>query len=71
LCAPAHTPAAIVDKLNGALNDALSQPDVQRRLADTAAEPTPMGSEQFAIFLKTEVAKWTRLVKDAGIQILP
>jgi len=71
VCAPAHTPASIVDKLNGALNDALSQPDVQRRLADTAAEPTPMGSEQFATFLKTEVAKWTRLVKDAGIQIVP
>ena len=71
LCAPAHTPAAIVDKLNAALNDALAQADVQRRLADTAAEPTPMTSDQFATFLKTEVAKWTRLVKDAGIQIVP
>ena len=71
LCAPAHTPAPVVAVLNAALNDALAQADVQRRLADTAAEPTPMTSDQFATFLKTEVAKWTRLVKDAGIQIVP
>jgi tripartite-type tricarboxylate transporter receptor subunit TctC len=57
--------------LNAALNDALAQADVQRRLADTAAELTPMTSDQFATFLKTEVTKWTRLVKDAGIQIVP
>ncbi len=50
LSAPAHTTAAIVDKLNAALNDALAQADVQRRLADTAAEPSPMGSEYFAAF---------------------
>lgn len=69
LCAPAKTPEPVVAKLNKALNDALLQPDITKRLSDIAAEPTPITPQQFEEFLKTEVAKWTKLVKDVNLQI--
>jgi tripartite-type tricarboxylate transporter receptor subunit TctC len=71
LCAPAKTPEPVVAKLNKALNDALVQPDITKRLSDIAAEPSPMSPQQFEEFLKTEVAKWTKLVKDVNLQIEP
>ena len=69
LCAPAHTPAPIVNKLNAALNEALALPEIQKKLKDIAAEPTPISPQAFGDFLKTEVAKWTKLVKDARLEI--
>ena len=69
LCAPAKAPEPVVAKLNKALNDALLQPDITKRLSDIAAEPTPITPQQFEEFLKTEVAKWTKLVKDVNLQI--
>ena len=69
LCAPAKTPEPVVAKLNKALNDALAQPDISKRLGDMAAEPTPITPQQFEEFLKTEVTKWSKLVKDVNLQI--
>jgi tripartite-type tricarboxylate transporter receptor subunit TctC len=71
LCAPAKTPTHVVAKLNQALNNALSQPDVRLRLHELAAEPDPMSPSQFSEFLSAEVAKWVKLVKDARLQIEP
>jgi len=69
LCAPAKTPEPVVARLNKALNDALALSDVKARLHEMAAEPTPLTSLQFEAFLKTEVAKWTQLVRDTNLQI--
>lgn len=69
LCAPAKTPEPVVARLNKALNDALALPDVKARLQDMAAEPTPLTPLQFGAFLKSEVAKWTQLVRDTNLQI--
>lgn len=69
LCAPARTPEAVIGKLNQALNEALAQPQIRQRLAEVAAEATPMSPAQFRDFLVTEVEKWTRLVKDTQLQI--
>lgn len=69
LCAPAKTPEPVVAKLNKALNDALANPDITKRMSDMAAEPTPISPQQFEEFLKTEVAKWTKLVKDVNLHI--
>ena len=71
LCAPAKTPEPVVAKLNKALNEALVQPDITQRLSDMAAEPGLMSPPQFEAFLKAEVAKWTKLVKDVNLQIDP
>jgi tripartite-type tricarboxylate transporter receptor subunit TctC len=69
LCAPAKTPEPVVARLNKALNDALALSDVKARLHEMAAEPTPLTPLQFEAFLKTEVAKWTQLVRDTNLQI--
>jgi tripartite-type tricarboxylate transporter receptor subunit TctC len=69
LCAPAKTPEPVVARLNKALNDALALSDVKARLHEMAAEPTPLTPLQFEAFLKSEVAKWTQLVRDTNLQI--
>ncbi len=69
LCAPAKTPEPVVARLNKALNDALGLSDVKARLHEMAAEPTPLTPLQFEAFLKSEVAKWTQLVRDTNLQI--
>lgn len=69
LCAPAKTPAAIVATLNKSLNDALGQPAIKARFAEMAAEPTPISPTQFGVFLKEEVAKWAKLVKDTDLKV--
>ena len=69
LCAPAKTPEPIVARLNRALNEALALPDVKARLHEMAAEPMPLTPAQFESFLKSEVAKWTQLVRDTNLQI--
>jgi tripartite-type tricarboxylate transporter receptor subunit TctC len=69
LCAPAKTPEPVVARLNKALNEALGLPEIKTRLHDIAAEPSPSTPAQFESFLKTEVAKWTQLVRDTNLQI--
>ena len=69
LCAPAKTPEPVVARLNQALNEALALPEVQTRLHEMAAEPTPISPGQFERFLKAEVAKWAQLVRDTNLQI--
>ena len=69
LCAPAKTPEPVVARLNKALNDALALPEIKARLHAMAAEPTPLTPAQFETFLKTEVAKWTQLVRDTQLKI--
>ena len=69
LCAPAKTPEPVVARLNKALNDALSLPQIKARLHEMAAEPTPISPVQFESFLKAEVAKWIQLVRDTHLQI--
>ena len=69
LCAPAKTPEPVVLRLNKALNDALALPEVQARLHDMAAIPSPQTPTQFREFLKAEVAKWTQLVRSTGLKL--
>ena len=57
LCAPAKTPEPVVARSNKALSGALALTEIQTRLHDMAAEPSPMTPAQFESFLKAEVAK--------------
>jgi tripartite-type tricarboxylate transporter receptor subunit TctC len=65
--APAKTPAAIVKKLNGEINPILDLADVKARLDAMGLETKPGSPEAFAAYLKTEVAKWAKIVKTTGI----
>ena len=48
---------------------ALGSPEVRERLASEGAEPVGNTPEQFAAFVKTELAKWAKAIKQAGAQI--
>jgi tripartite-type tricarboxylate transporter receptor subunit TctC len=65
--APAKTPAAIVKKLNGEINPILDLADVKARLDAMGLETKPGSPEAFAAYLRTEVAKWAKIVKTTGI----
>jgi tripartite-type tricarboxylate transporter receptor subunit TctC len=63
---PAGTPGAIAQKLNDAVNRALESPDVRERLAANAFDPVGGSQQQFAEYVKTEIAKWAKVVRDTG-----
>jgi tripartite-type tricarboxylate transporter receptor subunit TctC len=65
--APAKTPAAIVKKLNGEINPILDLADVKARLDALGLETKPGSPEAFAAYLRSEVAKWAKIVKTTGI----
>ena len=65
--APAATPPAIVARLNAALNEGLRSQAVRDSLAKVGAEPAPMSPREFAAFIAAEAAKWSAVVKLAGI----
>ncbi|WP_366820368.1 tripartite tricarboxylate transporter substrate-binding protein [Ottowia sp.] len=67
LFAPAGTPDAVQQKLNGAVNDALKKPELAKRLQDQGGEVSPMTTQQFRDFIKVESAKFERIVEAAGI----
>ena len=69
LFGPAGLPAATLQRLNRAFVDALNAPDVKTRLAALLAEPSPTTPEQFAAFVKVELAKYERVVKASGAKI--
>lgn len=66
---PAGIPAPIVKQLNETLATVLKAPDLREKLAVEAIEPMVMSPEQFAAFIKTDIARWTRIAKDRNIQL--
>jgi tripartite-type tricarboxylate transporter receptor subunit TctC len=68
LFAPAKTPRPIINKLYNEVAKALKLPEVRERLASQGAEPIGSTPEQYDAFVRTEIAKWQKVCKDAGIQ---
>jgi tripartite-type tricarboxylate transporter receptor subunit TctC len=66
---PAGTPRAIVDRLNTELVRILKSPSVLERLEQDGAVPVPTTPEEFAAFIKSEIAKWAKVVQAAHIRI--
>jgi len=66
LAAPAKTPAAIVDKLNAEIRKMLASPAVKQKFNDLAFVAVGDSREQFAAFVKSEIAKWSKIAKDSG-----
>ena len=67
LLAPAGTPQDIINRLNTETGIAMRAPDMKERLAGEGADPMAGTSAEFAALLKTEIAKWAKVVKQAGI----
>jgi tripartite-type tricarboxylate transporter receptor subunit TctC len=69
LVAPARTPKPILDRLHRETVKALHSPDVERRLHAEGSEIGGMPPAEFAAYVRQEIAKWTRVVKEAGIKV--
>ena len=67
--APAGTPPAILNRLNAELVKSTRAPDVVERLAPDGGEPVGSTPEQFARYIATDMARWTKLVKATGIRV--
>jgi tripartite-type tricarboxylate transporter receptor subunit TctC len=67
LFAPAATPKAVITKVSNDAKFALSEPDVKQKMLAAGAEASPMTPEQFGRFVRAEMDKWTRLMKERGI----
>jgi len=66
--APAGTPNAIVQRLSQEMVKALQRPEAKERLFKAGIEAVGSTPEQFAVTLKSEMAKWGKVIKDAGIR---
>ena len=67
LFAPAGTPKAIVEKINQAVNQALTRPEVVKSIVDSGASPVSKSPEAFAGFVREEVTKWVKAAREANI----
>jgi tripartite-type tricarboxylate transporter receptor subunit TctC len=68
LLAPAGTPAAIVSRLNAETVKVLGRADVRTTLAAQGLEVASSSPEQFATYIKTEIARFTKIAKAAGLK---
>jgi tripartite-type tricarboxylate transporter receptor subunit TctC len=69
LLGPANMPPAVLKRLNEELNWTLTQPDMKEALTREAAATMPGTPEEFASLLRSEVARWTKLISEKNIQI--
>jgi tripartite-type tricarboxylate transporter receptor subunit TctC len=67
--APKATPPDVVRQFQQAVASAVFIPDLEQRLAADAAEPVASTPADFAAFLKTDIARWTRVVREAHIHV--
>jgi tripartite-type tricarboxylate transporter receptor subunit TctC len=68
LLAPAATPREAVARINAETGRIMKLPEVAQRLAGDGVEAVGTTPDQFAAYLRTEIAKWGRIVKTAGIK---
>jgi tripartite-type tricarboxylate transporter receptor subunit TctC len=69
IAAPVKTPRAIITRLNQELGRIMVAPDVREKLLNVGMDPAASTPEQFADFMKSEIGKWARVVKIAGIRV--
>jgi tripartite-type tricarboxylate transporter receptor subunit TctC len=68
LLAPAATPETVIRRMNAELVKALTAPDMEKRLDELGAVPTPGSPEQFAAILKRDGETWGRLIREKNIR---
>jgi tripartite-type tricarboxylate transporter receptor subunit TctC len=68
IVAPAGTPRPVIEKLNAALNTALANDEVKRRLAVEGAEALPLSPDEYAADIAKEEAKWSEIIRKSGMK---
>jgi tripartite-type tricarboxylate transporter receptor subunit TctC len=69
MLAPAGTPGAAVTTIQREISNILRFPDVKARLAMQGADPVGSSPEKFDAFIKSEIAKWAKVVKENGLKV--
>lgn len=64
---PANIPGEVIEKLNAAINAALTDPKIAKQLTDLSSDPSPMSAAQFGKFLQAENSKWGAVIKKHNI----
>jgi tripartite-type tricarboxylate transporter receptor subunit TctC len=67
--APAKTPAEILRKMNAGVIKALAEPALTSKFEKTAYVPSPSSPEELGDFLRDDIAKWSAIIKSAGLKI--
>lgn len=67
--APARTPSSVIASLNRAVVKAVNLPDVNTRLLEQGSEPIGNTPEQFAAFIRSELVRYEKVVREAGVKI--
>jgi CheY-like chemotaxis protein len=63
------TARAIIDRLNAELGKALQHPDVRERILGVGAEPAHTTPEAFGALIRSEIARWAKVIKAAGVKV--
>ncbi len=69
LMVPANTPMPVIQRLNAEVMKALQSPEVRQKLALQGVEPLGSSPEEYAVYIKEEIARWDRVVKQAGLSL--
>jgi tripartite-type tricarboxylate transporter receptor subunit TctC len=69
LLAPARTPEAVIDKLNGAVNEGLKSPEVRASIANLGMEVRSLTAREFAATLADEARNWEAAVGESGVKM--
>jgi tripartite-type tricarboxylate transporter receptor subunit TctC len=67
--APANTPAPVVNKLQAEISKILKSPDISKKLLDIGLDPSGSTPAELAAYQKSEIAKWSKVVKDSGAKV--
>ena len=62
------TPRPIIDRLNAEIHKVMATDEMKKRFAEFGAEQAPTTPEAFSLLVKNEIAKWTKVIKDANIK---
>jgi tripartite-type tricarboxylate transporter receptor subunit TctC len=68
MLAPARTPRDIITRLHGEATRVLQQPEIKARFAGDGADPVGNTPEEFTRYIQSELTKWAKVARDAGIQ---
>ncbi len=69
LCAPRGTPRPVINKVSENITAILKTSDMQERFAGLGAQPMPMTPDKFGAFIKSEIGKWRKVVRDSNARV--
>jgi tripartite-type tricarboxylate transporter receptor subunit TctC len=69
IIAPAGTPRVVVMRLNKEITKVLATPEFREQLTAAGADPAPNTPDEFAAYIKSEIAKWAKVIKLSGAKL--